>query len=105
MKNTLSEFSQKAIKTIRAIPRGKVATYKQIALLAGNPRGSRSIVWILHACSAKYGLPWHRVLNSKGSISFAVHSFHYKTQKKLLEREGIVFIKEGRLNLAEFQWI
>ena len=56
-------------KLIRQIPRGRVSCYGQIAALAGNPKGSRAVVWLLHSSSAREKLPWHRVINSRGTIS------------------------------------
>ncbi len=100
----VSEFTKKVLQQIRSIPRGKVATYKQIAELSGKPQASRGVSWILHSCSTKYRLPWHRVLNSKGKISFDKKSTHYKQQKNLLAAEGILFAPNGQLNLAKHQW-
>ena len=82
---------------------GKVSTYGKIAILAGNPRSARQVSWILHSSSKKYKLPWHRVINSKGII--AMKSIDGKnTQKELLEKEGIEFISEFKVNLKKFQW-
>lgn len=92
------------MQQINKIPEGKVATYKQIAELAGKPQGSRGVAWILHSCSTTYKLPWHRVLNSKGKISFDPRSHNFRKQKKKLESEGVVFGAQGQLSLAKFQW-
>ncbi|QDK47031.1 DNA methyltransferase [Bdellovibrio sp. ZAP7] len=100
----LSPFSKKVIETILKIPKGKVATYKQIAELAGKPQGARGVSWILHSCSTTYKLPWHRVLNSQGRISFEVESRNYREQKKKLEKEGVEFSADGKLDLLKFQW-
>ncbi len=100
----VSDFSKKVMKYIHSIPSGKVATYKQIAELAGKPQGSRGVAWILHSCATTYKLPWHRVLNSKGTISFEKKSHNYRTQKKKLESEGVVFSASGQLDLKKFQW-
>ncbi|WP_413585607.1 MGMT family protein [Bdellovibrio sp. HCB274] len=100
----LSEFSKKVIETILKIPAGKVATYKQIAELSGKPQGSRGVSWILHSSSTKYKLPWHRVLNSQGGISFDPASRNYKDQKRKLEKEGVVFNTNGKLDLKKYQW-
>ena len=100
----LSEFSKKVIGQILKIPSGKVATYKQIAALAGKPHGARGVSWILHSCSTTYKLPWHRVLNSKGTISFDKKSHNYREQKKRLEKEGVQFSETAQINLAKFQW-
>ena len=100
----ISEFSKKVIQQILLIPEGKVATYKQIAELAGKPQGSRGVAWILHSSSTKYKLPWHRVLNSRGTISFEEGSHNYRQQKQRLEKEGVEFNDSGKLNLHQFQW-
>ena len=100
----VSEFTKKVISNIKKIPSGKVATYKQIAELAGKPQGSRGVAWILHTCSTPYKLPWHRVLNSKGRISFERASYNYRKQKRLLEAEGVKFQVGDQLNMKTFQW-
>jgi methylated-DNA-protein-cysteine methyltransferase-like protein len=101
--DTRTEFSRKVIKLIRSIPRGKVATYGQIAKLAGKPQGSRGVAWILHSSSRAHALPWQRVLNGKGRISFPEDSREYARQKALLESEGVEFVN-GRVDLPEFLW-
>ena len=99
----ISEFTNTVIKIIKQIPEGKVTTYGKIAILAGNPRSARQVSWILHSSSKKYKLPWHRVINSKGII--AMKSIDGKnTQKELLEKEGIEFISEFKVNSKKFQW-
>lgn len=92
------------MKWILQIPEGKVATYKQIAELSGKPQASRGVAWILHSCSTAYKLPWHRVLNSQGKISFDPQTRNFKLQKKRLENEGIVFMSGGQLSLKKYQW-
>lgn len=100
----ISEFTKKVMQNIHKIPKGKVATYKQIAALSGKPQGSRGVAWILHSCSTLYKLPWHRVLNAQGKISFDQASSHYRVQKKKLESEGIIFDEKGQLSLKKYQW-
>lgn len=100
----ISEFSRKVIEWIRKIPKGKVVTYGQIAKLAGEPHASRGVAWILHSSSKAYRLPWHRVVNAKGEISFPVHSSFHRKQKKLLENENVEFSLDGKINLKKFQW-
>ncbi len=99
-----TEFTLEVIKTIKQIPKGKVATYKQIALLTGRPNAIRGVVWILHSCSKTYKLPWHRVINSKGRIAFDKNASSYPKQKRLLEKEGIVFIDNESVSLPQYQW-
>ncbi len=97
-----SPFFQKIYKIIRRIPKGKVATYGQIAALAGNPRAARTVGWALHSAGDD-SLPWHRVINGRGQSSFPVAGKR-KLQRALLEKEGILFEEENRVNLDVFQW-
>lgn len=95
-------FSERVIELTRRIPRGRVATYGQLSLLAGNPGAARQVARILHSCSEKEGLPWHRVINSKGSIS--LKDAGYRIQKQLLEKEGVRFDEDDRVDLDRFLW-
>jgi methylated-DNA-protein-cysteine methyltransferase related protein len=100
----ISAFTKRVLQNIAKIPKGKVATYKQIAMLSGKPQGSRGVAWILHSCSTTYKLPWHRVLNSQGRISFDKNSYNFRQQKRKLEAEGVVLTPEGQLDLIKFKW-
>lgn len=102
--STPTEFTKKVLSIIKRIPRGKVATYAQIAKLAGNPRGVRGVVWILHSSSAAQDLPWHRVINSKGRISFPEMTESWFRQKALLKKEGIKFGEGDVVDLKLYQW-
>lgn len=88
-------FTEAVIKIIKSIPRGEVLSYGEIAVLAGNPRGARQVSRILHSCSSKEKLPWHRVINSKGCISLKGDGF--EIQKQLLEKEGFKITKSGKV--------
>ena len=100
----ISEFTKKVLQQISSVPKGKVATYKQIAELAGKPQGSRGVSWILHTCSTTYKLPWHRIINSQGKISFDRASSNFRKQKKLLMAEGVLFSESNEINMSRFQW-
>ena len=97
------EFERRAKDLIKAIPRGKVATYGQIAALAGNYRGARQVARVLHSSSDKDGLPWHRVINGRGRISLP-RGRGFEKQKRLLGREGVCVNALGRIDLRDFQW-
>ncbi len=97
------EFEERAKKIIKAIPRGKVATYAQVAALAGNDRAARQVVRVLHASSDKERLPWHRVINSHGGISLE-RGRGFEKQKRLLLEEGVDVDRRGCVDLEEFQW-
>ncbi|MBX3021796.1 MAG: MGMT family protein [Bdellovibrionales bacterium] len=104
MKTAPTEFTTRVIATIAKIPRGKVATYKQIAALSGKPHGSRGVAWILNSSSQKHKLPWYRVLSSRGRISFPLKSKHYVLQMAKLKREGVRFKDNGDIDMAKYQW-
>lgn len=80
-----------------------MATYGQIAFLSGYPGLTRRVVWILHSCSERDNLPWHRVINARGTISLKPGS-GYERQKELLEKEGVVFDRNDRIDLDRFLW-
>ena len=96
-------FYEKAVNIIKAIPYGKVATYGQIAFLAGSPRSARQVSWVLHSSSEKNQLPWHRIINSRGAISLKP-GYGFELQKKLLEDENIVFNKKNCIDLDIYLW-
>jgi methylated-DNA-protein-cysteine methyltransferase-like protein len=100
----MTDFSRKVIALIQKIPRGKVATYGQIAKLAGNPYGSRGVAWILNSSSKKHRLPWQRVLSSKGKISLPQGSLAANAQKRKLEREGVRVGPNLSVDLKRYQW-
>ena len=89
---------------VRQIPRGRVATYGQIATLAGNPRWSRVVGYALHVNPEPGKIPCHRVVNRLGETSKAFAFDGEDMQKALLEEEGVIFNEDGRVNLAQFQW-
>lgn len=90
-------------RLVRRIPPGRVATYGQIAELVGIPRGARQVGYALHALPEHSAVPWHRVLNTHGGISFRPGGAPV-TQRLRLEREGVRFDVAGRTDLARFQW-
>lgn len=102
--NAPNPFTLKVIAVVRRIPCGKVATYKQIAELAGKPHASRAVAWILNSCAEKYRLPWQRVLSSKGRIAFSPTTHNFVMQRRLLEREGVDVLDNGDVKLTRFQW-
>jgi len=97
----MQPFTRRVVELIRAIPPGRVMTYGQIARAAGNRRGARQVVRILHSLSAPLGLPWHRVVNAEGRIGLSDEEGR-SVQRALLEAEGVVFGADGRIDLAEY---
>ncbi len=88
---------------VSQIPEGKVASYGQIAKLAELPGYARYVGYLMKNLPAGTSLPWHRVVNSKGSLSFKPGTTQYLRQKSLLEAEGVVFIR-GKFSLARYGW-
>ncbi len=86
------------------IPRGRVATYGQIAAITGIPGQPRQVGYALNALRGARSVPWHRVINAKGEISIRTQLGCEKVQRVLLEREGIEFDLQGRVELARFCW-
>ncbi len=89
---------------VKRIPRGRVATYGQIAELAGFPRQPRLAGYALNALPDSSPVPWHRVINARGEISLRSEPGHEQVQRALLEMEGVRFDENGRTSLGRFQW-
>ena len=90
---------------VRRIPRGRVATYGQVAALAGRPGHARQAGYALHALGERTTVPWHRVVNAQGRLSLARLGPEAGFEQRFrLEREGVVFDARGRVPLARFGW-
>jgi len=102
---TVSTTYRRIYRTVRRIPHGRVATYGQIARLAGFPNHARLVGYALHALRGADDLtvPWHRVINARGEISLNEFS-GADLQRKLLRAEGIAFDRRHRINLNRFLW-
>lgn len=87
------------IEAIRSVPPGRVASYAQIASLAGIPRGARQVARILHSSSEKHGLPWWRIVRSSGEIALSDEGGG-NLQKELLLREGVEFRSDQAVDMA-----
>ncbi len=98
-----SNLKEEIWQIVAAIPEGHVATYGQVARLAGYPSHARYVGTTLKNLPRGSRLPWHRVVNGKGQLSFALNSASWKKQKQLLEAEGVVFTGSG-FSLKTYQW-
>ena len=92
------------LAVVRRIPRGRVATYGQIAALAGLARQPRLVGYALHALPSSTTVPWHRVINARGMVSIRSNGTASLSQRLLLEREGVHFDGRGRVSLEHHQW-
>ena len=88
-------------QVVEGIPRGHVLTYGEVARLAGMSRAARRVSQAMRRAPRGMKLPWHRVVNAQGKISFPPDSPGYVRQKDLLETEGVVFLN-GRIDLDRF---
>ena len=86
------------IEAIKAIPKGKVLSYKDVALAAGLPNGARQTVRVLHSLSEKFDLPWYRVIRSNGTIALKEGEGR-ELQIELLRSEGVNVSDDGRVEL------
>ena len=94
-------WHQSVWKVVSEIPTGHVLTYGEVARLSGMPRAARRVSQALRRAPRGLNVPWHRVINSQGKISFPEDSSGWLKQKNKLEEEGVVFL-EGKINLDQF---
>ncbi|MBI5304429.1 MAG: methylated-DNA--[protein]-cysteine S-methyltransferase [Chloroflexi bacterium] len=94
-------FFTRVYALVRKIPRGKVATYGQIARALGAPGAARTVGWAMRACPEQ--VPWHRVINARGEISLRPTT-GYHEQRARLKAEGVRFNRDGKVNLDRYGW-
>ena len=94
---------ERIYETVRDIPSGKVASYGQVAEIAGIPRGARQVGWALKQLSRGQDVPWHRVISASGRIAFEAGSASFEKQKALLAEEDVAVIA-GRVDLRRYRW-
>ncbi len=101
----LSETHRRIHAAVRRVPRGRVATYGDIAALAGFPGQARLVGYALHALPTGSTVPWHRILNAQGRLSLErSEPGGGLAQQFLLEKEGIEFDPAGRVALARYRY-
>lgn len=89
---------------VRRIPLGRVATYGQVAALAGLAGHARQVGYALHSLEEGSNLPWQRVINARGEVSPRSTPGWEGFQRQLLEEEGVVFSARGRIDLEHYRW-
>jgi methylated-DNA-protein-cysteine methyltransferase-like protein len=95
------DFERRVWREVAKIPRGRVATYGQIASWLGWPRRARMVGRAMRSCPS--GVPWHRVVNARGEISRRAAVGSMMTQRILLQQEGVA-LRSGRVPLGRFRW-
>jgi methylated-DNA-protein-cysteine methyltransferase-like protein len=103
---TRPHFFQQVYLLVREIPRGRVASYGQIAALLGHPRAARTVGWALNALvdAEAPEVPWHRVINHAGRITIARAGLNPEVQRRLLEDEGVEFDQAGYVDMRRYGW-
>ena len=98
-----TSFFDRVYVVVKLIPKGKVATYGQVAAVLENPRGARTVGWALNGMPARLAaqVPWHRVINAQGRIS---NTGNAEEQLRRLQKEGIKFDKTGHCDLRKYLW-
>ncbi len=105
MGRELSDTYRRIYAAVRRIPRGRVATYGQIAAAAGLAGQPRLVGYALHALEDASAVPWHRVINAQGRLSLMrAGSAVGLTQRMRLAQEGVRFTARGRVDLAKYGW-
>jgi len=101
---TTSDSYRRIYAVVARVPRGRVATYGQIAALARLPRHARLVGYALNVLPEGSDLPWHRVVNAKGQVSLRANALGYdELQAQLLRRERVRMV-DGAIPLATYQW-
>ncbi len=94
---------ERIYETIRGIPRGSVASYGQVADVAGIPRGARQVGWALRQLPSGHDVPWHRVITASGHIAFPQGTAAFRRQRELLMAEDIGVVN-GRVDMRKYRW-
>lgn len=101
----MTEFQIRVYKAVEKIPRGSVVTYGEIARMAGSPRASRAVGNILHKNPFFGVVPCHRVVHSDGALAEPFAFGGAGVQRKMLEKEGVTFTKDGRVDMKKHGYI
>lgn len=100
-----SGFFARCYEIVRQIPAGRVATYGQIAALIGEPRKARFVGFAMHASPGmERGVPCHRVVFADGQLASSFAFGGSEAQRSMLQKEGVTFLQDGRVDLDLCQW-
>jgi len=97
-------FRDSVLRVVALVPKGKLVSYGQVAMLAGYPRAARQVGWVLHGLPSGSKIPWQRVVNTKGHVPSRGREFEAMEQIMLLRDEGIEVDDNGRLDLEFYRW-
>ena len=99
----MSKFSEKIMQIVKAVPKGYVVSYGQIALMAGVPKAAQAVGQVLHDIGEQ--TPWWRVINNAGRISTRCVAHPVNMQKRLLEKDGVKVTKNLRIDIEKYRWL
>lgn len=97
-------FHENVYAVVRLVPPGRVTTYGDVGTMLGSPRVARQVGWALANLPAGSDVPWQRVINAHGQVSFRGDLIRARLQEALLRAEGIVLDDDGTLDLATLRW-
>ena len=95
----MNVFFNQVYDVVERIPYGRVVSYGQIARILGRPRAARVVGWAMRRCPEH--LPWQRVVMADGAVTGGIYA---DIRRALLESEGVVFLKDGRVDMKAFLW-
>lgn len=101
----MTEFTRRIYEVVKQIPKGRVASYGQVAQLAGNPRGARGVGFALHRNPEPGVIPCHRVVFQDCSTCTGYAFGGPEVQRRMLEDEGVRFLPDGRVDMAACRWL
>ncbi|MBK7704538.1 MAG: MGMT family protein [Acidobacteria bacterium] len=96
-------YREKVFEIVRSIPRGRLMTYGQIAVILGEGYTARTVGYVMHSASSE-DVPWQRVVNSSGGCSTSKFTVPFDLQQKLLEQEGVKFSAKAKCRLDDYLW-
>jgi methylated-DNA-protein-cysteine methyltransferase-like protein len=99
-----ASFPKRVYAVVKTVPDGAITTYGDVAAALGNPRLARQVGWALAALPSDTDVPWQRVINSKGAISFRGEFGRAEEQRRRLASEGVDFDESGRCDLEDHRW-
>lgn len=100
----MTPFEEKVHRVVSEIPRGRIASYGDVAILVGHPRSARAVGNALRHMDADSEIPWWRVVNGRGVISTTTIDHTAQVQRALLEAEGVEFDASGQIDWKRFGW-
>ena len=100
----MSDFAAEVYRMVKRCPRGRIVSYGGVAALIGQPRAARAVGKALNSLPDGSNVPWWRVVNSRGEVSIRGVQHGEILQRKLLEREGVKFQRNGRISWEQYGW-